>query len=91
MIPPGWAFAQQNSTGRLFPRYGVPVSASVTSLGLTNYLIDHGFDIVDLEPVLIDHLQMKQPTCGDCTDLLYLAHDGHWTAETHALISNQLR
>jgi hypothetical protein len=90
LIPPGWALPDQNTAGRVHPTLGVDTSATISQIGLADYLQYKGVTVMDLEPFLLEQLDAMEADCGRCENAFYLEHDGHWTALTNKLVAQEL-
>lgn len=94
MIPAGWSFPNQNTTGRKNNRhYFFDDAMIVTTEPLTDFFATQHASIkfVSLEKLLAEDLQK----CGACANEYYYAIDGHWTPTTHRFLadyfSNEVR
>jgi hypothetical protein len=90
LIPPGWALPDQNTAGRVHPTLGVDTSATISQIGLADYLQYNGLKVMDLEPFLQERLDSMKADCGRCENALYFEHDGHWTSLTNKLVAQEL-
>ena len=88
-IPPGWAFKNQNSQGRLHNSVAFPNSITVTQKGVfEQFKIDVNTDtLINAEELITKEL--KKCTT-ECKDIFYYTMDGHWTPNTHLLLAKVL-
>ena len=89
MIPPGWAFVDQNTGGRKGNSYYFFDNMTrVTTDSLTKYLAERlpNIDFISLESLMSNWML----ECTNCKDLFYFSDDGHWTPETHRRIADYL-
>ena len=89
MIPPGWAFINQNTGGRKGNSYYFFDNMTrVTTEPLSMYLAERlpDIDFISLESLMSNWMI----ECTNCKDLFYYPDDGHWTPETHRRIADYL-
>ncbi len=88
LIPPGWAFPNENLIGKSARGYfNLSQDSLVSQRGLASYLsknlASEGVSFTDLEPVIST---LKR----DSSDAFYFPVDGHWTEKGHEAIANYL-
>lgn len=83
LVPPPWAFKNQNTIGRNNKLYQVQTNKKITTTGLLAYLSSRGLPINGLTNVLEKNSKK--------VDDLYFAVDGHWTPFAHELIFQHIK
>lgn len=86
LIAPGWAFTGENQIGKSDPEnFSLREDALVGNNGLAKYLTSqlsgYGIDFIDLEPIITEAKKLN-------SHQFYFPLDGHWTPETHTLLSD---
>jgi len=91
LVPGGWSFEREYTAGRQTKFYEFPPDVRISHRGIAEYIKGKTSQtIVDLEPILGEGLERYRENCPDCTDIFYLKHDGHWTANTHRYLTRWL-
>ena len=81
MIPPGWAFPNQNTLGRTLGDYSIQTGTVLDYSGLLEFAKDF-VSIDDLTPVFYPH--------STSDDNLYFSVDGHLTEFGHTILASYL-
>jgi len=91
LVPGGWSFEREYTAGRQTKFYEFPSDIRISQRGIADYINSKtDQNVVDLEAVLGEGLERYRRNCPTCSDIFYLKHDGHWTANAHRYMAKWL-